>query len=573
MSEYILSFNPGGIQHFPIGIHHPATAIFVDGTLEFAVEEERYTREKYAYHTFPQQGIQAALDHVGISLTDVDQVAIPWRSELEREKLKYDLWLHGSFTDGTLNKVLGLAGLAKDHLVTTIKYQRRLIRDRLADIRTPVPPINHVTHHQAHAASAFHFAPFNDAIVITADGKGEHESTVVWTGSPAGLQRVRSYPFPNSLGRFYRAFCEYLGYSRKSRAEGKLMALAPYGNQNQSIRSQLDPYITVGADYDVSYFADRGADGLESIFARAQRETPGDFSKWEIDLAFTTQQILEEIVQSIVEAYISEVKSNALCLAGGVMLNCKLNQRLRNLDVVEQVFVQPAAHDGGTVLGAGVVTTSRTNHPPMETAYWGPKYSCQEIRSQLEECNIPYETPKNLEQTVATELASGAVVGWFQGRMEFGPRALGHRSILADPRSENSREKINKCVKHREQWRPFSPSILAAKADEYLCDVAPAQFMIETFDVQEDISDRIKAVTHPADQTVRPQLVDQSTAPRYYKLIKEFEKVTDVPLILNTSFNDSGEPIVNTPTEALRDFFSMALDILVLEDSIVRKSG
>lgn len=311
---------------------------------------------------------------------------------------------------------------------------------------------------------------------------------------------------------------------------------------------------------------------LEELFDRDRTETPGEFTQWEKDLAYTAQKLLEETVVDIVETYMDSTDTQNIALAGGVALNCKMNKRLRDSDAIGDVFIQPAAHDAGLPMGAGMLERPPTEVSDLETVYYGPEYETDEIKGLLETNKIAYSEPNSVERYLAERLADGALVGWFNGRLELGPRALGNRSILADPRSVDSRDKVNRFVKHREEWRPFAPSMLEAAADEYLVDGKPAPFMITTFDVEPDKREEIPAVLHPADDTTRPQTVNRDQNPRYHRLISEFADITGVPVVLNTSFNDHAEPIVTTPTEALKDFFGMGLDVLALQDVIVEKT-
>jgi carbamoyltransferase len=241
------------------------------------------------------------------------------------------------------------------------------------------------------------------------------------------------------------------------------------------------------------------------------------------------------------------------------------------LDEVERVFIQPAAHDGGLALGGGMIDQRPSSVDKMENVYWGDSFDASEIEEMLEKNKIEYEKPEDLMRYVAEEIADGALVGWFQGRMEMGPRALGNRSILADPRTTESLDNVNKYVKHREEWRPFAPSMLEEAIKPYLVDGEPSPFMIKTFETDAETRSEMEATIHQADSTTRPQTVRRDQNPRYYDLISEFENITGVPILLNTSFNDHGEPIVRTPREALKDFYSMGLDILVLEDYVLRK--
>lgn len=561
--------------HPAFGIHDPSAAIFRDEELLFGVEEERFTRQKHAVNTFPENAVRACLEYCDREFRQVDRILLPYQRELELTIAPYLLsrslrW--GSFDERFYRVSTDLKRLAVNKLKPTHRFERKLA----SDFGEPVPPIETYPHHACHAASAFHPSGFDEALVLTMDGRGEYDSTVLWHGRPEGIERLRTYEFPNSLGYLFAAVTEYLGYYPFN-GEGKIMGLAPYGNENPDIEARLRNVLTVGVDYDVTPITKDGhtthaAERLADLFGRPPRDDPGgEFTQWEMDLAFTVQKLLEEIVCEIVRTYCARNGFTDIALAGGVALNCKLNKQVMELDAVDNIFIQPVAHDAGLSIGAGMLRHDPRDIPEMSTVYLGPEYSTDEITTKCEMNRIDYQVPENIEAVIADRIADGALVGWFQGRTEMGPRALGNRSILADPRSVESRDRVNKFVKHREEWRPFAPSMLESAAAEYLVNAEPAPYMIKTFDVKDGRCEEIEAVLHAADDTTRPQTVREEQNPRYYRLLREFEAITGVPVLLNTSFNDSGEPIVNTPTEAMKDFFGMGLDVLVIEDVMITK--
>jgi carbamoyltransferase len=353
------------------------------------------------------------------------------------------------------------------------------------------------------------------------------------------------------------------------------MGLAPYGNRNEEIERQLREHVDVGLNYDVSEFSrgsfEFGTRRLEAVFGRSRKDRADQFTQWEKDLAHVAQRLVEETVTEIVDHYRTRFGRSRVCLAGGVALNCKMNKRVMELEGVDEIFVQPVSNDAGSAVGAGFLEAGPAATPPMSTVYWGPSHDTDAIESELERNKVQYHRPDDLPRTVAEALADGNLVGWFQGRLEMGPRALGNRSILADPRTEDSLDRVNEFVKHREEWRPFAPSMLEAATGEYLENPETAPYMIKTFDTRDGKATEIPAVLHPADGTTRPQTVREDQNPRYYRLIEHFEEITGVPVVLNTSFNDHGEPIVNRPVEAVKDFYGMGLDVLVLDDFVVDK--
>jgi carbamoyltransferase len=566
---YELAFKPSiGLY----GQHDPSAALFDDGELVFGVEEERLTRQKHAANTFPERAIEACLDYDDLGLGDVDRVLLPYEPSLRGKILPHYLE-RAVAAPGVVQKAYQLQQTVVRETQARF-FPTRQIERRLADLGE-VPPIETLPHHACHAASAFHPSGFEEAVVLTVDAKGEYDSTVVWHGTPEGLERVRTYEHPNSLGLFFAAITEFLGY-RMFNGEGKVMGLAPYGSRNEALESTLRELVDTGVDYDVTglveeFNASEAVQRLESLFDRDRAESPDDYTEFETDLACVAQRMLEETVVDIAETYCDRLGTNNVGLAGGVMLNCKANQAVIESPQVDDVFIQPVAHDAGLALGAGWLEQPPAAVSPFETPYWGPEYATADIRQTVETNKLDSHEPDDVPRYVAEQLADGALVGWFQGQLELGPRALGNRSILADPRSTESRDRINRFVKHREEWRPFAPSMLESAVDEYLTTERPDPFMITTSDVPPDRMDEITAVVHPADGTTRPQTVSEDDNPRYHRLISEFADVTGVPMVLNTSFNDHGEPIVNTPKEAIKDFYGMGLDVLVLEDVVIEK--
>ncbi|UHQ99242.1 carbamoyltransferase (plasmid) [Natrinema zhouii] len=569
-SKYVLSFKPAiGLY----GQHDPSAAIFANGELQYAIEEERLTRNKHAPDTFPRRAIEACLEYEGINLSDVSKVILPYNPKLRRKIIGH--YLRDTLRiDSHLRKLSHLQNVVEDQVIAQF-LPTHAVEARLEQLGTPVPPIECRSHHACHAVSAFHPSQFDEALVLTVDAKGEYDSTVVWHGTPDHLERLHTYEHPNSWGLFYAVITEYLGY-RMFNGEGKVMGLAPYGTENHKIERTLRDVIDTGVDYDVTALTRRwgteyGIKKLEELFDRPRSNTTEEFDQFEKDLAYTTQKLLEESVTDIAQTYCEELGTGNVGLAGGVVLNCKLNKAIMELPVVDDVFIQPVANDAGLALGGGWIDRRPKEVDPMETVYTGPEFTTDKISPLLEETKVEYGKPDDLEQTVAELLADGALVGWFQGRLEFGPRALGNRSILADPRTADSRDRVNKFVKHREEWRPFAPSLLEEAASEYFENATSAPYMIRTFDVRPEKQDEIEAVLHPADATTRPQTVHADQNSRYYRLIDEFEEITGVPVLLNTSFNDHAEPIVATPAEALKAFHGMGLDVLVLEDLVVTK--
>ncbi|WP_458189211.1 carbamoyltransferase family protein [Haladaptatus sp. NG-WS-4] len=570
MSEYLLAFKPAiGLY----GRHDPSAVLFEDGEVVFGIEEERLTRNKHAPETFPDEAIRTCLDHRNLDLRDISKVILPYDPSLQSKVLDHYV-RDAARLDGVETKLRHLEWLVKSQVRGQF-FPTNQVESKLAEIGTPVPPVETKPHHACHAASAFHPSGFDEALVLTVDAKGEYDSTVVWRGDEDGLSRVRTYKHPNSLGLFFAVITEYLGY-RMFNGEGKVMGLAPYGEENDAIETTLRDLVTSGVNYDVTaltkrWGTDHGVRTLEEAFGRPRNDSPGEFDQWQKDLAYTAQKFLEETVLDIASTYANAIGTANVGIAGGVALNCKMNKQLINATSIKNVFVQPVAHDAGLAFGAGWLEQSPTDVPTMTNVYLGTEYDTEEVVDLLETNKVDYERPDNLERYVAERLADGALIGWFTGRMEMGPRALGSRSILADPRTIASRDRVNEFVKHREKWRPFAPSMLEDAAGEYLENGEPAPFMITASDVKPTKRDDIEAVLHPADKSTRPQTVREEQHPQYYRLISEFADITGVPVVLNTSFNDHAEPIVESPTQALKDFYGMGLDVLVLEDTVIEK--
>ncbi len=562
MSHCVLGINPATDG---AGTHDPGAALLSDGEVVFGAEEERYSREKHAENTFPRQAITACLNEAGRSVSDLDKIAVSWKL---KQTAKWDLRYSLQY-----DSVAQIGYNALDALMTYGAAERKL-KNELEAVGSPLPAIEFRNHHRCHAASAFHPSGFDSCLVLTIDGRGESESTVVWEASGDGLERIRAYPTPNSWGMFYSTLTEFLGY-RSNNGEGKVMGLAAYGSRDEAIESAIRSLIDTGVNYDVTDLFEGGfyksVDRLEDALGHSRKSDAGEFTDWEKDLAHVGQALLEETVLDIVTRYCRDSGHTNVALAGGVALNCKLNKRIMESDVVDNLFVQPVAHDAGTALGAGYLEFDPGEVADMSHVYWGPQYDTTHIETLLDERKIEYTKPSNLEQYTAEKLVDGQLVGWFQGRTELGPRALGNRSILADSRTVESRDRVNDYVKHREGWRPFAPSMLEKAAEDYLVNAEPAPYMIKTFDVKEHRQEEIPAVLHPGDSTTRPQTVQKSQNPRYYDVIRHYEDLTGVPVVLNTSFNDHGEPIVNTPVEALKDFYGMGLDLLVIDDIVVTK--
>lgn len=582
--KYILSFKTPSASSFLL-MHDPSAVISKNGKIVTGVEEERLSRVKHAANIFPIKSINFCLSEAGIDLSEVDVIVIPDDPDLFRKDFHSFRILkrayYKSFLLREYKELIGPKNPAATFMFDSKKCKKVIYRnliDHFGDIT--YPQIEFLSHHLCHAASCFYTSGFGDASIITMDGVGDFDSTVIWSWDGKNLQREVDWKLDNSLGHFYRAFTVFLGY-RFCNGESKVMGLAPYGEKNKEIFDIFDEIIKIDErGYDVTDISIPVLFGMpvavkriEDLFGIKRRLPNQEFKKEHKDLAFALQYFLEKICINLVRQAIEITGSHNVCLGGGVSLNCKMNKKIMEMPEVDNIFIQPVANDAGCALGAVLEVSKRDGFDvffKMRHNYFGLEYTNEIIENILKERKIHFSRLTNLK-SIAKLIADGKFVGWFQDKMEMGPRALGNRSILADPRRSDLKDKLNDFVKHRERWRPYAPSILEDFADEYIKSYNFSPFMIKTFDVRKRYIKDMEAVIHPIDKTTRPHVVYKDTNPRYYNLIKEFWKLTGLPLILNTSFNDHGEPIVCSPQDALKTFYGTGLDVLVLNDYVIKK--
>ena len=572
--------------------HAGASAcLLADGELVAAAEEERFRRIKYCAG-FPTEAIRYCLAEAGIRADALDHVGISRdpSANLHR-KVLFALRRRPSFD------------LIRDRLANAAR-----VRDPRTALLTALGPegqglraeFHHVEHHRAHLASAFFVSPFQEAAVLSIDGMGDFVSTMWAVGRENCLDVLGSIHFPHSLGIFYTAVTQWLGF-RSYGDEGKVMGLAPYGEPvyvdqlRRIVRLQRDGTFELDLDWFVHHAGgatmtwDEGAPTLGTLysprfveaFGQPRKRGPwclenGSPDQYYRDMAASLQAMLEEAEFNLVGQLSRATRQKALCIAGGVGLNSTFNGKIRPRGDFEEVFVQPAAGDAGTSLGVAFYIYHHILGVPrkfvMRHAFTGPRYSDDCLARALDDQGLTavrVQDCAELSRRAAELVADGNVVGWFQDRMEWGPRALGARSILADPRREDMTAALNARVKHREAFRPFAPSILAEATADYFEQDSPDPFMTKVYAVRPERRAEIPAVTH-VDGTGRLQTVDPAAAPSYWRLIKEFEALTGVPVVLNTSFNDN-EPIVCRPEEAVDCFLRTRMDALVLGDFLVRK--
>lgn len=440
------------------------------------------------------------------------------------------------------------------------------------------PKIELVHHHDAHAASAFHPSGFKDAMIFSTDYSGDGMSTLLAKGDDRGIKNIRSFMKPNSLGVFYALVTQYLGFEIDN-DEYKVMGLSAYGEDKYDF-SRILKITRAGYKFNTDALL------TENIHSRQERRFSdifinefgeprlpnGEISKRHQDIATSAQRQLERAALKLIEGLSRDTDSRNLCIAGGVGLNCVMNSKLLNSEYVDNIFVQPASSDAGCALGAAFNVSVKNGYTisKMEHVYFGPSYSDEEIEVSLNKIKCKYEKVDDIGEFVAEMVAEGKIVGWFQGALEYGPRALGSRSIIADPRDAIMKDKVNDVIKFREPFRPFAPSVLLDMSKEYFENVIESPFMTLVFDVKKDKRKEIPAVTH-ADGTSRIQTVKKDINSKYYNMIKSFGHLTGIPVVMNTSFNIRGQPIVCTPEQAVSTFFGTGMDYLAIGNFLVRK--
>jgi carbamoyltransferase len=547
-------------------MHDSSACIVRHGELLFAAAEERISRIKHDAG-FPRLAIQACLDFAKVTAAQIDEVCFGWQTAgpVYRHDLK--LYATGQWPLSYINFLNSSRHfLSMWHQESGASPYRRLFGANKTRFRF-------VDHHLAHAISAYAYSGFDDAAVVVMDGRGAWEATSIWHGRSGRLDHVLTLNWPDSLGLFYAQFTGFLGFVPNS-DEWKVMGLAPYGQKGIDLSRFIDPN---GTPYRVNTKTLIG-DGLQfshfTSLLGAPRDPESDISSQHKNVAFAVQDACEEAMMSVVKLALRKTGAKNLCLAGGVALNSKANGKIVASGAIERIFVQPAASDDGVALGAALAPylddNGRFPSKAMRHGYWGPSFDDDAIEKTLLTYKIRHTKLSDPAKVAAQLLSQGRILGWFQGRMEFGPRALGSRSIIADPRDPEMNTKVNNAVKFREWWRPFAPSLKKEAAPDYLESAYDSPFMILTAQVRPEKRSVIPSVTH-VDGSARPQTVEREVNPLYYRLIDEFGAVTGVPVIMNTSFNLRGEAIVNTPTDALRTFFSSGMDALVIGSFLVEK--
>lgn len=592
--------------------HDSAAAIIVDGDVVAAAQEERFSRKKHDPR-FPTQAVRYCLESQGLTLADINTVVYYEKPLLTFERL-LETYL-GAAPRGGRSFIAAMQVWLKEKLFlkTELKKELRAVAEAMAaannqQASTELPELLFSEHHLSHAAAAFYPSPFEESVVLCMDGVGEWATTSAWIGKNKSIDPLWEISFPHSLGLLYSAFTYYCGFKVNS-GEYKLMGLAPYG-EPEYVDIIKDKLIDIKSDgtfrLDIRYFKyHRGfrmtGRKFHKLFGKPPRKGETELTQFHMDLAASIQVVTEEIVLRLARSLRQETGIKNLCLAGGVALNCVANGKLLKEKIFDEIWIQPASGDAGSALGAGLIGWYQhhdkrrivNKNDSMKGTYLGPEFSNGEIIQYLNRISAPFHSQNDPElfERLAKELENGHIIGWFNGPMEFGPRSLGARSILGDPRNQKMQSVMNLKIKYRESFRPFAPSVLEEDVSNqfemnsnspYMLLVAPVKkelckqmteeenklFGIEKLNIPRS---SLPAITH-VDYSARVQTVSRRTNPRYYDLISAFKQRTGCPTLVNTSFNVRGEPIVCTPQDAYRCFMRTEMDILVLQNQTLFKT-
>ena len=584
--------------------HDSAAATVVDGKIIAAAQEERFSRKKHDSR-YPFNAVNYVLEASNLKLNKIDYIVFFEKPFLKFERLieTYVAFAPKGFKSFCMSMPIWL----REKL-----FQKKFLFEKLKQHDDNFDDINKIyfsEHHYSHAASAFYPSPFKDAVILTLDGVGEWATTTIAIGNGNEIKMLKEIHFPHSIGLLYSAFTYFTGFKVNS-GEYKVMGLAPYGQPKYKdiiMKELVDLKDDGSFRLNMKYF--NYATGLtminnkfEDLFGQKARNPHKDLlTQFHMDIASSIQNVTEEIVLKLTMSLSKEYKSRNLCLAGGVALNCVANGKILKNNIFENIWIQPAAGDAGGSLGAALAfwykelgnkRNPSSSDDEMRGSYLGPSFYDNQVENTLKSLNAKYtkQNEENLISLIANELKNGKIIGWFQGRMEFGPRALGARSIIADPRSDKMQKKLNLKVKFRESFRPFAPSVLREDLNDWFELNSDSPYMLLVSNVKKNIQipmtekdqklfginklnikrSSIPAVTH-VDYSARIQTVHEKTNPKYYKLIKKFKEITNCPILVNTSFNVKGEPIVCTIEDAFRCFMGTNLDILVCESFILNK--
>lgn len=552
------------------------SAALVDGgRVLYAVREERLNREKKT-RKFPMLALGACLEAANASIQDLDTVAISWNPAINLERFNS---AQSSVSRYKPEHFFGVPA----HLMLLVGDRESTMSHQRIEFRSGKPlDITYVNHHLAHASDSFLQSPFEEAAILVVDAYGEKDSVTFARGSGSRITPLATIQFPHSLGSFYGTLTQFLGFTPDS-DEWKVMGASPYGDASRyadALRSVMRLGPEGGFELDLSYFhfplfsrPNMYSDKLVALLGEP-RDPRAELVQRDFDLSAAIQLVAEEVVFHFLRHLHTLTGGDELCLTGGVAMNCVINAKVPHHTPFRRVYVGSSADDGGTSVGAALYAASLAPGFRREAArhsYLGPEYSDEQIAAELGKYGLPRTQVPSPSAEAARRLSEGQIVGWFQGRAEFGERALGNRSILADPRDEAMKDRVNSAIKYRESFRPFAPSILADAVGEYFEHPEPVPFMEKALVIRAEKRAEIPAVAH-VDGTGRLQTVERDVNPRYYDLISEFRARTGVPVVMNTSFNLQGEPIVTSPKDAIRTFFSSGLDALIMGTYVIEKS-
>jgi carbamoyltransferase len=589
---------------------NPAACLVSGGVMQAFCQEERFTRLKVSEGHFPTHAVTWCLRSQGLRLGDIDRIAVswdctkyPWTMLRHLARVRLALPRGGRADTSSLAHPGGQTAAWRYLLQHTPAAFEQGIRDHLRDAghRGPIPRIVFVPHHDAHAFQAFHQSSFEESAVLVVDGSGEEDTVSGYHFSRDGWRRLFQMEVPQSLGWYYGGFTAYLGF-HANRDEGKLMGLAALGADRRDDNpwlERLDAVLSIrpdGFELDPTYFKFAGNEHHARFSDRLRRFITGHDSRLEpvaigetarvdgrlqpryllpeyVDLAYAVQDRLEEALLALTRRLRRESGSERLCLAGGVAMNCKANGRLLDDSGIQDIFIHPAASDDGAAIGAAFHVAAHEDRlvpNPLRHAQWGPAYSDEEIAAALQGCGIPFTSTNDIAEAAADLLADGRLLGWFQGGVEMGARALGGRSIVACPAEADTKERVNRRVKFREEWRPYCPSLTTESRADYFEDAVEAPFMILARRATAKLATAAPATVH-VDGSVRPQTVSPDILPLWHHLLECVGSRTGHPVLLNTSFNVRSEPIICTPHDAIRCFFGSGLDALAIGSFLVRK--
>lgn len=559
--------------------HDSSAALMVDGQIVSVIEEERLNREKHTWK-FPKNAIRACLKDAKLSIQDIDHFTFFW---VPSKELTGNLFHFLRYFPESINLFKATSGSDALRFLTRLKLMQSLgqtIKNEFG--LSYVPRIHWIEHHLAHAASAFFVSPYQNAAILTMDGRGESTTTLLAVGHENKIEKIKEIKVPHSLGHLYAAITDYLGF-RPFFDEWKVMGMSAYG-KNTYVQDFNDlVYLLSDGTYrlNLKYFkfhTHGQGQWVSDLFIEKfgpRRNYQDQYQQRHYDIAHGLQKIVENAGLHLAKHLYKITQLPYLCMTGGVVLNCLMNKRIVEETPFKEFFFQPIASDAGASFGSALYFYHQVLNQPrkfvFDSVYLGPQFSSAEIEDVLIKMKVNYKRCGNIARETAQHIASGKIVGWFQGRMEAGPRALGNRSIVVTPLDSAMKDKLNERVKKREHFRPFAPSVLEEKAAEYfkMPKDQRSPYMILVADVREDKKNIIPAVTH-ADGTARVHTVNRQINPRYWELISEFEKLTGVAVVINTSFNEN-EPVVCSPQDAVNCFLRTEFDVLAIGDFLVEK--